>query len=890
MWSRLKTVSASDQKTPKPVALPPMQISALSSSTASRVASLKPRDSRDSVLMPPPASTARSRASVASITPRAPANKNSDSSLRSTRQNLPPIAGSPSVGTYNSHPPVSGHPRNSIDTKETPTKIPRISSRSSTLQSPAVAKSSAAATVSGVGRRSSLVVAATTGTKSVDATPSPGPSVSDFGVLETSDAPSSHGTTPVYSSTSRERGPLARTASQQSVTRKPSIPPIAGSSSVKKPPTASTSAFAGLRKSSAPTISSSTSSAQSDSQGHGLSAKLAHLTPSKSFKLLSPKVSLPVTRTSPAISQMTPATPMSGRQTGSTPSPVSSNAEDDEIAADEEMMEYVKRTQARKIASGATKEELDNLYKFPEPFAPTPASTSASLLRSSQSAYLSPFEKSEILDFHKVYCIGAHSQKTQATPEITTNNYGYDDERGDYIVIPGDHLAYRYEIVEVLGKGSFGQVLQCKDHATGGSVAVKIIRNKKRFHHQALVEIKILENLRQWDPENKHHVIQMQEHFYFRDHLCIVMELLSINLYELIKANQFAGFSTVLIRRFTVQMLRSLVLMRHHRVVHCDLKPENVLLRHPAKSGLKVIDFGSSCFEHEKVYTYIQSRFYRSPEVILGLNYHMAIDMWSLGCILAELYTGYPIFPGENEQEQLACIMEVLGVPDKEIVARSGRKNLFFDRTGAPRPVVNSRGRRRRAGSKTLAQVLRCDEENFVDFIAKCLHWDPERRLKPQNALRHPFITANRRKPPVSTAPAAARLLASSSSSRVKTSTLETPKKTQIGAPTPLTARTPGTRLAPGPSVPATPITSGTSMHTLSSSTSQSARHRSSYRTEATAGLSYHHSTRNLTNGYSVCLSLPCLGFRWLTQPPLYTVHVHLKVDPGITLDGAGTI
>lgn len=114
------------------------------------------------------------------------------------------------------------------------------------------------------------------------------------------------------------------------------------------------------------------------------------------------------------------------------------------------------------------------------------------------------------------------------------------------------------------------------------------------------------------------------------------------------------------------------------------------------RSAIKVIDFGSSCFEHEKsewlcssrvmttplritlVYTYIQSRFYRSPEVILGMNYHMAIDMWSLGCILAELYTGYPIFPGENEQEQLSCIMEVLGVPDKEFVNRSSRKKLFF--------------------------------------------------------------------------------------------------------------------------------------------------------------------------------------------------------------------
>jgi dual specificity tyrosine-phosphorylation-regulated kinase 2/3/4 len=78
------------------------------------------------------------------------------------------------------------------------------------------------------------------------------------------------------------------------------------------------------------------------------------------------------------------------------------------------------------------------------------------------------------------------------------------------------------------------------------------------------------------------------------------------------------------------------------------------------------------------VYTYIQSRFYRSPEVILGMNYHMGIDMWSLGCILAELYTGFPIFPGENEQEQLSCIMEVLGVPEKEYVNRSSRKKLFF--------------------------------------------------------------------------------------------------------------------------------------------------------------------------------------------------------------------
>jgi hypothetical protein len=108
------------------------------------------------------------------------------------------------------------------------------------------------------------------------------------------------------------------------------------------------------------------------------------------------------------------------------------------------------------------------------------------------------YECQEILDYPSVYYIGTGSEKKRAHPDRTTNNYGYDDERGDYLVVDHDHLAYRYEVMDSLGKGSFGQVLSCRDHATGSSVAIKIIRNKKRFHHQALVEIKILDNLRQW--------------------------------------------------------------------------------------------------------------------------------------------------------------------------------------------------------------------------------------------------------------------------------------------------------------------------------------------------------------------------------------------------------
>jgi dual specificity tyrosine-phosphorylation-regulated kinase 2/3/4 len=357
-------------------------------------------------------------------------------------------------------------------------------------------------------------------------------------------------------------------------------------------------------------------------------------------------------------------------------------------------------------------------------------------------ADLNIFERGEIIDYREIYFCGTQTAKKH-TGDLHSGaaNFGYDDDRGDYNIVIGDHLAYRYEVVDVLGKGSFGQVVRCVDHKTGFLVAIKIIRNKKRFHQQALIEVNLLQKLKEWDPHGKHSVVNFTQSFYFRGHLCISTELLGMNLYEFIKAHEFRGFSLKLIRVFTKQMLSSLVLLHAKKVIHCDLKPENILLVHPLNSEIRVIDFGSSCFENEKVYTYIQSRFYRSPEVILGMSYGMPIDMWSLGCILAELFTGYPIFPGENEQEQLACIMEVFGPPEKHLIEKSSRKKLFFDSLGKPRLTVSSKGRRRRPSSKDLRQALKCDDDAFLDFISRCLRWDPARRLSPHDALKHEFLT-----------------------------------------------------------------------------------------------------------------------------------------------------
>ncbi|KAL1968448.1 hypothetical protein VTN77DRAFT_1977 [Rasamsonia byssochlamydoides] len=414
------------------------------------------------------------------------------------------------------------------------------------------------------------------------------------------------------------------------------------------------------------------------------------------------------------------------------PRPPDPNVDPDQWAADEEM----RRLGSKRKDFEAAARELDELRRRASP------KERVSPAQALKMANLNIFERGEIIDFKDIYFCGTQKAKKHVGDlKAQSMNFGYDDERGDYQIVIGDHLAYRYEIVDVLGKGSFGQVVRCVDHKTGALVAVKIIRNKKRFHQQALVEVNILQKLKEWDPHRRHSVVKFTQSFYFRGHLCIATELLGMNLYEFIKAHDFKGFSLKLIRQFTKQLLSTLVLLYNKKVIHCDLKPENILLVHPLRSDIRVIDFGSSCFEHEKVYTYIQSRFYRSPEVILGMSYGMPIDMWSLGCILAELYTGYPIFPGENEQEQLACIMEVFGPPEKHLIDKSTRRKLFFDSMGKPRVTVSSKGRRRRPSSKDLRQVLKCDDEAFVDFVARCLRWDPARRLNPNEALNHEFIT-----------------------------------------------------------------------------------------------------------------------------------------------------
>ncbi|OMJ92280.1 hypothetical protein SteCoe_4937 [Stentor coeruleus] len=363
-------------------------------------------------------------------------------------------------------------------------------------------------------------------------------------------------------------------------------------------------------------------------------------------------------------------------------------------------------------------------------------STPSSILKLFTSQ-LSSYEQNEILSYNEIYYIGIGSKKIKNN--LNAANYGYDDERGDFKVIIGDHISYRYEILKILGQGSFGQVLRVYDYKEKQKIALKIIRNKSRFHKQAMVEIEVLRFLREKDPKNNHCVVHLNDNFIFRKHVCITFELLSINLYEFLKSNKFQGITSTLIKRFGWQILQSLYLLDEHDIIHCDLKPENILLRHPNHSAIKVIDFGSSCFGDKRLYTYIQSRFYRAPEIILGIPYTTSIDIWSFGCILVELHTGYPLFPGESEAEQLLCIMEVLGVTPPDVLSKSTRAELFFNSL-EPKIVANSRGKKRLPGNKNLDSILKEADQGMIDLVKKCLEWDPEKRITPKEALAHEWM------------------------------------------------------------------------------------------------------------------------------------------------------
>lgn len=405
-------------------------------------------------------------------------------------------------------------------------------------------------------------------------------------------------------------------------------------------------------------------------------------------------------------------------------------------------------------------------------------------------------------------------------PADPASNSGWDNANHDLIVAVGDEfvstLGTRYVVRDLLGQGTFGQVFKCvcvdDGEEDSGAIAIKVVKNQAAYYHQARVEIGVLQFLNtRADPGDRHHIVRLKDFFLFRNHLCLVFELLSLNLYELIRHNKFRGLSLSLVRVFISQILDAMVVLRDSRIIHCDLKPENVLLKNVESGEVKVIDFGSACFESRTVYSYIQSRFYRSPEVVLGYPYAMSIDMWSLGCVAAELFLGLPLFPGACEHDLLGRIISTLGPLPDFLLTKGKNARKFFaveeevlrdaltgeqllrqrfllrtrqqyeEVTGHPAPagkqyfqhsaladIISAYPFRSGLSDEDVGRERRL-RECFTDFLLGVLDVNPSTRWTPRQAAQHPFITGERFTGPFqplpdpSTSPAVATPVASSS-------------------------------------------------------------------------------------------------------------------------------
>jgi len=348
------------------------------------------------------------------------------------------------------------------------------------------------------------------------------------------------------------------------------------------------------------------------------------------------------------------------------------------------------------------------------------------------SEFLNNYERQSLKQIENVYYMRRRPKK----------NCTVTDERGYFLGVKGDHLMFRYEIKEALGRGSFGVALKCLDHKRKELVAIKVIKNTKKETQLGEEEIETLHKVGLSENDDKN-IVQMKGYFDYCGHLCIVFELLYINLFTFLSHNYPNGMNLNLIKRFATQILVGLKHVHSLGYIHCDLKPENILLKSKNKSSVKVIDFGSATHVSERMYSYIQSRYYRAPEILLDRSYDYKIDMWSLGCVLAELFLGIPIFPGENERDQVIRITSVIGTPPGGLMQGSRRWRLYFNADGSPKFLRSRRGVVMAPGSSPLEVVCSQASEDFIDFLKMCLKWESSERMSAEEALKHPWIKGN---------------------------------------------------------------------------------------------------------------------------------------------------
>lgn len=350
-----------------------------------------------------------------------------------------------------------------------------------------------------------------------------------------------------------------------------------------------------------------------------------------------------------------------------------------------------------------------------------------------------------------------HNASTTAKKLDASMLDSWADTEGYYRIMIGELLDNRYAVQSVLGKGVFSAVVKCIDQIHGETVAIKVIRNNDAMRNTGLKEVELLEVLMAADADDRKHVIRLKRTFEHRNHLCLVFESLSLNLREVLKKfGGGVGINLKAVRAYAQQIFLALSLMRKCKIMHADLKPDNILVSE-SRSMLKVCDLGSASLVSENAPTpYLASRFYRAPEIILGLPYDTAMDVWAVGCTLYELYSGKILFPGRSNNQMLRLFMECRGRFPQKLLRKALFAGSHFDDeynfnsveldkvTGEQvtrvlnivKPIQDLRTR--------LLSAITPEERptvlKFVDFLERCLELESSKRLTPDEALRHPFI------------------------------------------------------------------------------------------------------------------------------------------------------
>lgn len=349
--------------------------------------------------------------------------------------------------------------------------------------------------------------------------------------------------------------------------------------------------------------------------------------------------------------------------------------------------------------------------------------------------------------------------KSISTGSSSCGDRDRDDSVGHYQGGPGSLISDRYEIVKDLGIGTFGRVLACLDRQRRRyheEVAIKVVRDVKRYYESAQIEADILRHVNsRGDKRGTALCVHMLDHFHFLEgrHYCLVFESLGLSLYDFLKKNDFQPFPLYCIQDFAQQLLSALEFLHSLHLIHTDLKPENILLVSknvktyrsnllvPAYTRIKVIDFGGATYDDEPKSTVINTRQYRAPEVILELPWSFPSDIWSLGCILAELYTGNLLFATHDNYEHLALIERAIGTFPRYMLDASVSpiSKKVFDSCGRFRGKSLSPSSQTHVEQMLPINNLVVDEPEFLQLLKQLLVIDPHRRATASEALTLSF-------------------------------------------------------------------------------------------------------------------------------------------------------